>query len=65
MKKTNSTQQKKPGTLACFAVQSRPCVWKRLQPVDFFGDSFPGHKRRRCDQYHEGFIPAQARTGVG
>ena len=31
----------------------------------FFGDSFPGHKRRRCDQDHEGFIPAQARTGVG
>ena len=23
------------------------------------------HKRRRCDQDHEGFIPAQARTGVG
>ena len=28
-------------------------------------DSFPGHKRRRPAQYHEGFIPAQARTGVG
>ena len=40
-------------------------MWKRLQPVDLFGDSFPGHKRRRCDQDHEGFIPAQARTGVG
>ena len=48
-----------------FAVQSRRRVWKRLQPVDSFGDSFPGHKRRRCDQDHEEFIPAQARTRVG
>ena len=40
-------------------------MWKRLHPVDFFGDSFPSHKRRRCAQDYEGFIPAQARTGVG
>ena len=64
-KKTNSTQQKKkPAHLAGFGVQSWPCVWKRLRHLDFFGD-FPGHKRKRCDQDHEGFIPAQAKTGVG
>ena len=40
-------------------------MWKRLHPVDLFGDSFLGHKRRRCVQDYEGFIPAQARTGVG
>ena len=40
-------------------------MWKRLHPVDFFGDSFPDHKRRRRDQDREGFLPAQARTGVG
>ena len=57
--------RKTPAHLAGFDVQSRPRVWKRLRPLDFFGDSFPGHKRRRCDQDHEGFIPAQARTGVG
>ena len=51
--------------LAGFGIQSRPRVWKRLRPLDFFGDSFPAHKRRHCDQDHEGFIPAQARTGVG
>ena len=51
--------------LAGFAVQSWLRVWKRLQPVDLFGGSFPGLKRRRCVLDHEGFIPAQARTGVG
>ena len=55
--------RKTPAHLVGFGVQSRPRVWKRLQPMDLFGDSFPGHKRRRCDQDHEVFIPAQARTG--
>ena len=65
-KETNSTQQKKTlGHLAGFAVQSRPRVWKRLQPVEHSSVSIPDHKRRRSDQDHEGFIPAQARTGVG
>ena len=58
--------RKTPAHLAGVAVQSRPRVWKRLRScVDFLGDSFLGHKRRRCDQDFEGFIPAQARTAVG
>ena len=56
--------RKTPAHLAGFGVQSRPRVWKRLRPLDFFGGSFP-HQGRHCDQDHEGFIPAQARTGVG
>ena len=55
--------RKNPAHLAGFDVQSRPRVWKRQHPVDLFRDSFPGHKRRRCDQDYEGFAPAQARTG--
>ena len=57
--------RKNPAHLAGLAVQSGPRVWKRLYLVEFFGDSFPDHKRRRRDQDDEGFIPAQARTGVG
>ena len=53
-KKTNWTQQKRLAHLAGFDVQSRPRVWTRLYPVDFFRDSFPGHKRRRCAQEYEG-----------
>ena len=47
--------RKTPAHLAGLAVQSRPRVWKRLHPVDFFGDSFPDHKRRRRGQDHGGF----------
>ena len=40
-------------------------MWKRLRPVDLFGDSFPGHKRRRGAQDYEVFFPSHVRTGVG
>ena len=50
-------KRKNPAHLAGFGIQSRP------HTIEFFGDSFPAHKRRHCDQDHEGFIPAQARTG--
>ena len=39
--------RKTPAHLAGLGVQSWPRVWKRLRPVDLFGDSFPEHKRRR------------------
>ena len=57
--------RKTPAHLAGLGVQSRPRVWKRLRPLDLYGDSFPGHKRRRGAQDYEGFIPSQVRTGVG
>ena len=57
--------RKPPAHLAGLAVQSRPRVWKRLHPVEFLGDFFSDHQRRRRDQDIEGLIPAQARTGVG
>ena len=57
--------RKTPAHLAGFGDQSRPRVWKRLRPVGLFGDSFPGHKRRRGAQDYVGFIPSQVRTGVG
>ena len=57
--------RKNPAHLEGLAVQSNPRVWKRLYPVEFIGDSFRDHKRRRRDQDDEGFIPAQARPGQG
>ena len=38
--------RKPPAHLAGFGIQSRPRVWKRLRPLDLFGDSVPAHKRR-------------------
>ena len=57
--------RKTPAHFEGFGDQSRPRVWKRLRPVDLFGNSFPGHKRRRGAQDYVGFIPSQERTGVG
>ena len=57
--------RKTPAHLAGFGDPSWPRVWKRLRPVDFFWDSFPGHKRRRGAQDYVGFNPSQVRTGVG
>ena len=45
--------------------QSRPKVWKRLRHVGFHLISDSDHKRRRCEQNHDGVIPSQERTGVG
>ena len=57
--------RKPPAHLAGLGDQSRPRVWKKLRPVDLFGDSFPGHRRRRGAQDYERFILSQVRTGVG
>ena len=57
--------RKNSAHLAGFGDPSRPRVWKRLRPVDLFGDSYPGHKRRRGAQDSVGFNPSQVRTGVG
>ena len=57
--------RKTPAHLAGFRVQSRPRVWKRLRLVVYSRVSILEHKRRRGDQDHGGYNPAQVRTGVG
>ena len=44
---------------------SRPKVWKRLRHVGMNRISDSDHKRRRCEQNRDGFIPSHERTGVG
>ena len=65
-RKTNSTNPKKLlHTFAGYVTQSRPKAWKRLRHVGFHLISDSDHKRRRCEQNHDGVIPSQDRTGVG
>ena len=49
---------------AGFVIQSRPRVWKRLRHVGPSSVSIPDHKRRRCGQDDQVYVPDQVRTGV-
>ena len=57
--------RKTPAHLAEYMSQSRPKVWKRLRHVVLHRISDSDHKRRRCEQHHDGFVPSHERTGVG
>ena len=57
--------RKTPAHLVGYMFQSRPRVWKRLRHVGSHRVSDSDHKRRRCEQNHDGFIPSHERTGVG
>ena len=57
--------RKTPAHLAGYMSHSRPKVWKRLRHVVLHRISDSDHKRRRCEQNHDGFIPSHERTGVG
>ena len=57
--------RKTPAHFVGYMFHSRPRVWKRLRHVGFHRVSDSDHKRRRCDQNHDGFIPSHERTGVG
>ena len=57
--------RKTPAHLVGYMFHSRPRVWKRLRRVVFPRDSDSDHKRRRCEQNHDGFLPSHERTGVG
>ena len=57
--------RKTPAHLAGYVTHSRPKVWKRLRHVGLHRISDSDHKRRRCEQSRDGFIPSHERTGVG
>ena len=57
--------RKTPAHLVGYMFQSRPRVLKRLRHVGSHCVSDSDHKRRRCEQNHDGFIPSHERTGVG
>ena len=57
--------RKTPSHLAGYMSHSRPRVWKRLRHVVLHRISDSDHKRRRCEQNRDGFIPSHERTGVG
>ena len=57
--------EKTPTHLSGYMIHSRPRVWKRLRHVVFHRASDSDHKRGRCEQNHDGFIPSHERTGVG
>ena len=57
--------RKTPAHLAGYVTHSRPKVWKRLRHVGLNRISDSDHKRRRCEQNRDGFIPSHERTGVG
>ena len=54
-----------PAHLAVYMSHSRPRVWNKLRHVEFHRVSDSDHKRRRCEQNHDGFIPFHDRIGVG
>ena len=56
---------KTPARLAGYVTHSRPKVWKRLRHVGWHRILDFDHKRRRCEQNRDGFIPSHERTGVG
>ena len=49
--------------LVVYMFQSRPRVWKRLRHVGLHRILDSDHKRRRCEQNRDGFIPSHERTG--
>ena len=57
--------RKTPAHLAGYVTHSRPKVWKRLRHVGLHRILDSDHKRRRCEQNRDGFIPSHERTGVG
>ena len=57
--------RKTPAHLVEYMFQSRPSLWKRLRHVGSHRVSDSDHKRRRCEQNHDGFIPSHEKTGVG
>ena len=57
--------RKTPAHLAGYMSHSRPRVWMRLSHVVLHRISDSDHKRRRCEQHHDGFIPSHERTWVG
>ena len=57
--------RKTPAHLVAYMSHSRPRVWKRLSHVVLHQFSDSDHKRRRCEQNHDGSIPFHERTGVG
>ena len=63
--KRTRLNRKTPAHLAGYMSHSRPRVWKRLSHVVLHQISDSDHKRRRCEQNHDGFIPFYERTVVG
>ena len=57
--------RKTPAHLAEYMTHSRLRVWKRLSHGVLLQFSDSDHKRRRCEQNHDGYIPFHERTGVG